>query len=563
MQFNPLQARKLAAYHSPKAGSLLAALVLTAVAACTGKVDSNRTEAESTSGAGNTSGGGKGSAGNCKQAGTDTGATVLRRLSNLEYQLTLQDLFQLPAAPALDGIPPDVDQQGFRTYAGIQTVNAQHLRAYIARAQALAEALMADSARRSKVLGCEPTASDCLRSFVTKFGKLAYRRPLQAAELDAIVTHATADALDATDQFKFAIEVLLSSANFLYRVEIGNAGGAVATLTPQELAARLSFALWGRGPDAKLIDEATAMVGTPDALAATTTKMLADPRAKTFYEAFFRQWLGFEGIKAPPNAPEGFTDALATDMARETQLVLGDFAWGEKRNFLDVLTASYTRSTPALSSFYKLPSPGSDGTTQFTSKDVRAGSGLLTHPSLLAARRDGDLIAIRGNWLRHTFLCSSLTLPPTVAAELGGLLAGLNHTEIVKKRNSEAACKGCHAQIDPIGIGFEQFDNAGRFDAKVNPNVYGIPAALPDAEDGRFTTIAELASKLRALPEVSACLANKVFIYAEGRDPEDADACQLESASKAFADNGNSFSAMLRGMVTSPAFRTRRAGGSK
>jgi len=27
---------------------------------------------------------------------------------------------------------------------------------------------------------------------------------------------------------------------------------------------------------------------------------------------------------------------------------------------------------------------------------VRAGTGLLTHPSLLAAKRDGDLIAMRG-----------------------------------------------------------------------------------------------------------------------------------------------------------------------
>ena len=31
----------------------------------------------------------------CAQVGMDTGSAVLRRLSNLEYQLTLQDLFQL------------------------------------------------------------------------------------------------------------------------------------------------------------------------------------------------------------------------------------------------------------------------------------------------------------------------------------------------------------------------------------------------------------------------------------------------------------------------------------
>ena len=342
----------------------------------------------------------------------DTGAAVLRRLSNLEYQLTLQDLFKLAAPPPLDGIPPDVDHEGFRSYAGIQTVSAQHLRAYIDRAHALADDLMADTTRRAAVLGCEPTASGCLRAFVTRFGKLAYRRPLETAELDSVVNRATADALDATDQFRFAIEVLLSSSNFLYRVEVGNAADAIATLTPTELASRLSFALWGRGARRD-----AARSGGVDAGDARRPRHAGDDdaggrRAKTFYDAFFRQWLGFEGMQAPPNPPAGWTDALLTDMTRETQLVLGDFAWGSGSNFLNVLTANYTRPTAALSSFYGLPAAGADGTAPFPSTHVRAGTGLLTHPALLAAKRDGDLIAMRGNWLRRTFLCKTMTIDP-------------------------------------------------------------------------------------------------------------------------------------------------------
>ncbi len=271
----------------------------------------------------------------CAQVGADTGATTLRRLSNLEYQLTLQDLFKLAAPPALDGIPPDVDHEGFRTYVGIQTVSAQHLRAYIDRAHALADELMADTARRSAVLGCEPTASGCLRAFVTRFGKLAYRRPLETAELDAVVNRATADALDATDQFRFAIEVLLSSSNFLYRVEVGSAADAVATLTPTELASRLSFTLWGRAPDAALLDQAATTLTTPEGLATVATTMLADSRAKTFYDAFFRQWLGFEGMQAPPNPPAGWSDALlaghdAGDAAGARRLRLGKRQFPER-----------------------------------------------------------------------------------------------------------------------------------------------------------------------------------------------------------------------------------------
>jgi hypothetical protein len=210
-----------------------------------------------------------------------------------------------------------------------------------------------------------------------------------------------------------------------------------------------------------------------------------------------------------------------------------------------------------------VPAAGADGTAPFPANHVRAGTGLLTHPSLLAAKRDGDLIAMRGNWLRRTFVCRSLSIDPGVAEMLGELLVGLTRVEIVKKRNTEVACAGCHAQIDPVGIGFVQFDHTGRFDATIDGSEYGVPASLPDAgSSGRFGTIAELASKLRALPQLSSCLATKVFTYAEGRDPLRADTCELESATKAFADGGNSFPAMLRGLVSSAAFRTRRAGAT-
>jgi hypothetical protein len=570
--------------NSPRLLLLALAVAGVCAAACSGEIGgqsgtgasggpSGTAGAGSPAGIGNASGAGSstGTAGagsaptnlTCAQVGADSSAAVMRRLSNLEYQLTLQDLFQLSAPPAVDSIPPDVDRDGFRTYATIQSVSAQHLRAYIDRAHALGDELMADNARRARVLGCEPTASGCLRAFAGRFGKLAYRRPLETVELDAIVNRATADALDATDQFRFAIEVMLSSSNFLYRVEVGSAADALATLAPYELASRLSFALWGRGPDAALLDKAAAgTLATPEGLAATATAMLADARAKTFYQAFFRQWLGFEGMQAPPNPPAGWSDALLADMTRETQSVVDDFAWGH-RDLLGALTASYTRPTAVLSTYYGLPAAAADGTATFPAGHARAGTGVLTHPSLLAAKRDGDLIAMRGNWLRRTFLCRSLSIDPAVAEMLGDLLVGLSRVEIVQKRNTEAACKGCHAMIDPVGIGFVKFDQTGRFDASIDGSVYGVASRLPDATaNPAFATVAELASKLQAMPEVSACLASKLFTYTEGREPVRADTCALEGASKGFAAGGNDFSEMLKGLVTEPTFRLRRAAGA-
>jgi hypothetical protein len=509
-------------------------------------------------GVGGSGGTGGGSTALCPTVGVNAGSSVLRRLSTLEYQLTLQDLFQLPTVPNIENIPPDQAKDGFRTYSALQTISAQHLRAYLEKARSLADELLVDTARRTKVLGCEIAATGCLKAFVTHLGKLAYRRPLEAVEVDGVVNRATANALDATDQFRYAIESLLTAPSFLYRVEVGT-GGELSTLTPYELASRLSFALWGRAPSEDLLDRAAqGALDKPEGVADVASTMLADARAKGFFAAFFGQWLGFETLRAPTVPPAGWSDSLLPEMGKETALVLDDFAWGA-RNFLDVLNTSRTRVSPALATFYGLPAPAADGTLEIPAGHVRSGTGLLTHPSLISAKSDGDLIAIRGNWLRKTFLCQHLEVPPDLSDLIGELLVGLTRVEIVKTRNSHAACKGCHSILDPVGVGFAQFDQLGRFDKTVDIGVFGIAPGLPDAPNPAFGSIAELASKLRELPAVSACLSNRVFLYANGREPERADACGIEGASQSFAQNGNSFVALLKGLVAAPTFRVRRA----
>jgi Protein of unknown function (DUF1592)/Protein of unknown function (DUF1588)/Protein of unknown function (DUF1585)/Protein of unknown function (DUF1587)/Protein of unknown function (DUF1595) len=494
----------------------------------------------------------------CAEVGSDASELPLRRLSALEYQLTLQDLFRLPAPPSVEGIPPDTDKDGFRTYAALQSISAQHLRGYLEVATRLADELLKDMARRGQVIGCELTAADCLSAFVSRFGKLAFRRPLEAAERDAITRGATDNALDVEDRYRYAIESLLVSSNFLYRVEVGDKPEGLSTLRGHELASRLSFALWGRAPSEELLNQAAqGALDREDGLRQAAATLAADPRTRLFFDSFFKQWLGFEELRAPKRPPTGWSDSLLADMTRETEDVLGDFAWSG-RNFLDVLTTSSTRLTPALARFYGLPAPAADGAVEIPESHARAGAGLLTHASLLSAKSDGDRIAIRGNWLRKTFLCKPLAVPPEVAEDFGELLVGLTRTQIVQKRNMEAACKGCHASIDPIGIGFERFDEAGRYDPSVDIAPFGLTPAFPDAK-AEFDSIAELAALLRADPQVSACLTERVFLYANGREPTRADSCALDAATKSFDGSTYDFRALLRGMVESPSFRLRRA----
>lgn len=494
----------------------------------------------------------------CVPGVSDTGASVLRRLSGLEYQATLQDLFQLTSPPSLEGIPADTDKEGFKIFAEVQSVSAQHLRAYLEKATELADSLIADKARWSKVVGCEANTPSCLSTFVTRFGALAWRRTLESDEVSALVSKAQTNALDTLDQFRFAIEALLTSTNFLYRVEIGDQAEGLSALKPHELASRLSFSLWGRAPSAELLERAeSGELATADGLAEVADEMLSDPKAQQFFSAFFRQWLAFDTLRPPIVPPTGWNNELLGAMQAETDGLLREFAW-TNQNFLDVLTTSRTQATPALARFFNLPTPSSDGQIEFPAGHVRAGTGLLTHPSLLSAKGDGDQIAIRGNWLRRTFLCKSLTIPAALADEIGETLVGLNPVEIVEKRNTETACKGCHAMIDPIGVGFSEFDSLGRFDPSFDLTQYGIQPALIDAPSPEYASIAELSAKLRALPEASECLVEKLFIYVNGRDSSQEDSCSVETAVHSFTTE-NTFPALVKGIVEGPAFRLRRA----
>ena len=495
----------------------------------------------------------------CSSAPPDVGSSILRRLAGLEYQLTLQDLFQLTAPPSIEGLPADTEKDGFKVFAEVQTVSAQHLRSYLAKAQELGTALMADTKRRTTVLGCEPSASGCLKSFVTRFGRLAYRRALTTEEIDALVTRAERDALDVNDRYQFVIEVMLTAPDFLYRAELGATPEGLSTLGPTELAAKLSFAVWGRAPSAELLDQADqGALDTAEGISRAVDSLLADPRAQGFYSGFFRQWLGYEAVRAPTTTVSGWNDALLPAMQAETDTMVKEFAWGGL-NFLDALTANRTNLKPALATFYGLPAPAADGSLTIPSSHARANTGLLTHASLLGAKSDGDLIALRGDWLRETFLCQHMQVPASVAEQLGELLVGLTRVQIVKERNSRAECKGCHSIIDPIGVGLAKFDAAGRYDESIDISVFGIAPALPDAPSPAFSSVAELAAKLRAMPEVSACLTSRAFLYVNGREPAASDRCTTRTAEQNFAAQSSSFPTLVRGLVTAPSFRLRRS----
>jgi hypothetical protein len=112
-----------------------------------------------------------------------------------------------------------------------------------------------------------------------------------------------------------------------------------------------------------------------------------------------------------------------------------------------------------------------------------------------------------------------------------------------KARMEIAACGACHAQIDPIGYGFEAFDEIGNRRAKptdASGEIAGTDVA------GTFNGPVELAQKLAGSKQAEACVATHRFRFANGRleDPK-RDSCSLDTSRTAFEKSNGDLSELL------------------
>jgi hypothetical protein len=156
-------------------------------------------------------------------------------------------------------------------------------------------------------------------------------------------------------------------------------------------------------------------------------------------------------------------------------------------------------------------------------------------------------------------LCEHIEPPANLLDAIAAEVAGLSYPEVVQKRNTQEGCSNCHAQIDPVGVGLTQYDAAGYFTGVGTAADYGLVQKLEGAETPDFTTVSELASKLTQQAGFAPCMAEKVFVYTQGREPEESDKCTLDDAGARFNTDGGKFGSLVASLVETPSFRQRRA----
>ena len=161
-----------------------------------------------------------------------------------------------------------------------------------------------------------------IRRRMGPFLQRAFRRAVDEATVNRYVDYAlgqTRRELSFTDSMKKAASAVMSSPLFLYQYAVDDVAEQ-----PFELAARLSFFLWGSSPDAELLR--LAQSGTlvrPEVLDRTVDRMLADPKIERFLDTFPAQWMQLENVlSATPDPARARLFSVDKGSPASTHMVL-------------------------------------------------------------------------------------------------------------------------------------------------------------------------------------------------------------------------------------------------
>jgi hypothetical protein len=506
---------------------------------------------------------------------SDVGRVDLHRLNNTEYDNTVRDLLGVTSTPARSFIA-DEKALGFDSIAAALGMTDAQYEQYFSAADELVERTFADAALRKRIVTCTPAVNAdpkvCTRQIVTSFGLRAWRRPLETAEVDALLSVAQA-ARDLGESFDASIaqvvKGMLSAPAFLYRVELDADPNSKTAhpLNGYELASRLSYLVWSTLPDQRLFDLAKDNKLQDDAtLDKELDRMLADARAENFSSSFAGQWLGLRDLKSHQVEPTVFpqwNEGLRSAMIREGQLYFDEFLHGG-RSFDEFFSAPVNFVDPGLAKLYGIATPSGSGLAQRVTQATKERQGFLGLASFLTMTSFSYRTAptLRGKWVLENLLCQSIAPPPADVPKLdeaasGGDLSQLNVRERLAEHRKNPTCAACHTLLDPIGLGLENFDAIGQHRSEYSPgDAVDASGMLPNGSS--FNGLTELADILARDTRLQDCASQKLLTYALSRELVMSDKGYLDDLRAAWPQTDKTLQSLLRLIVHSDPFQQRR-----
>lgn len=502
-------------------------------------------------------------------AGVGAGLGPMRRLTKVQYENTVRDLFGGAVEPG-PTFPASVIHEEYSNNPAANVVSLSAAEDIMLAAEHAGQQVVDAIDGAGGIIECEPGPA-CAEAFIDDFGRRAFRRPLTAEERQALLDLYTQVEAEAgfADGIGTVVTVVLQAPQLLYLQEfgVGEVEPGVVELSDHELAARLSYLLWDTTPDDELLELADAgLLHEDDELRAQAERLLADhAQSGPALDRFFREWMRFDGVPAFDKDPAlfpGYDDALAAAMDEELTRFVDGVLRSDAPTLRTLLTSSATEVDATLAAFYGVDAPA-DGWAPTTLPSAER-PGLLSRPALLAEHSTASSSApiFRGRLVRTQLLCDVIPPPPADAmANAPEYPEGATEREKTEILMDHMNCGACHGLMNPIGLGFERFDATGawrQLDVNGEPvDSRGEIVGGPEGLVGEFDGVPELTEQLADSEQVQACFARQLYRHSLGLEPSQALACASEPVEQAFVASGGDIPTLVLELVTSNAFRMR------
>lgn len=418
-----------------------------------------------------------------------------------------------------------------------------------------------------------------LRRLLTK----AYRSPVNEADVQRFVKlyHERQRAgLSAQDALIAAYTAVLASPGFVFLNE------KPGKLDDNALATRLALFLWNSTPDEALRARATrGELSRPQVLRAETERMLNDPKAHRFTEAFLDYWLDLRKIEDSTPSVSLYNDYYLDDSLVEAAVLESHLTFEEliRRNLPvhNVVDANFTFVNERLAQHYNIANVKGIAMRRVTLPADSPRGGFLTQASVLKVTANGTTTSpvLRGKWVMERILGFEIPPPPPVAAVEPDIRGAVTIRQQLDKHRADASCARCHSKIDPAGFALESFDVMGGWRDRYrgvdetkpaekglgkNGHAfefhYGLPVdcagVLPDGR--AFADVRALKRLLSAdEPTLARNLAKQLTVYATGAPLRFSDRAVIEQILQQAKPTRYGIRSLIHGVVQSPLFREK------